>query len=104
MKENKIDGIVYKCDTIDAFRNTMIEEIGGDCSILAIPNDLSKLVMIPSVEINEEDNIDFSDETTLGYMYFLCLTAVLANPKYREKLDIILNEYSNEIINNKVDN
>lgn len=97
--ESRINGIVYMCDTEEAYRKTIEEEIDPSLSIIALSNDLSKVVMIPSLTIDRDT--DFNDERFKGYKYYLCMTALLANPKYSEKLDNLINEYMNDVILNE---
>lgn len=95
--KSKINGTVYVSDTDESFKDTIEEVITPRFSVIAIPDDLSEIIMVPSVSENRE-NIDFNDDSVKGYKYYLCLTALLANPTYSEKLDNLINEYVNDVI------
>ena len=86
---DKIKGTTVICKTEKDFKFAL-SEIPKEYNIIAIKNDFSSLVFIPS--INDTGSEDIDDPKILGVKYFLFLQGLLSNRDHRKMLDKYIEE------------
>lgn len=89
-KNAKIHGIVFDCDDRESFKNILYNEIPEDYNIIAIKNDFTNLITVPSCLHHNGEDIE--SDTALGYKYVLFVSLLLSNPEHRKVFDRYIDE------------